>query len=66
MLAFDLYPRKCCLCGRKFEAGKDWVFRIEDKKGPCKWFCSWKCLRLYRADHKERRRNGKEGDYGCA
>lgn len=46
MIAFDLYPHKCHVCGKKFEAGVDYAYK-EGYKGHHKvmWFCSYHCMR---------------------
>lgn len=57
MIAFDLYPHKCHVCGKKFEAGSDWVYKDGYKRKKYKWFCSYHCSREY--ERKEAKKNGK-------
>ena len=46
MKAFDLYARKCHVCGKRFEGSKEWAYKKEKgrKKGYI-YFCLYKCLR---------------------
>lgn len=53
---FDLYPRKCATCGKPFEATQEYVYREGEKHKKVYWFCSWKCLRQFRATHRQRKR----------
>jgi ribosomal protein L24E len=46
--AFDLYPHKCRNCGKKFEAGSEYVYRTETRGDHFMWFCSWKCLQEWK------------------
>ena len=48
MIMLDLYPRKCAQCGKRFESSVEYVYRIGQNHGECKWFCGWKCLQEYR------------------
>lgn len=48
MKAFDLYPRKCKQCGKRFESCVEWAYKIERRKDWFWYFCSWKCLREYK------------------
>ena len=57
MIAFDLYPHKCNVCGKKFEAGTDWVFKEGRKRQKYIWFCSYHCLREHQ--RKEEKKHGK-------
>lgn len=51
MIAFDLYPRKCAVCGKRFEGSLGWAYkRSKGKKRGFVYFCSYKCLR---ADQKK-------------
>ena len=48
-LVFDLYERKCPVCGKTFEASIQHVYRIGDMtRGRVKWFCSWTCYRKFK------------------
>lgn len=58
MKAFDLYPHKCKTCGKKFEGGSQYAYKIEIRGSKYIWFCSWHCIREYRKTHKERRKVG--------
>ncbi|MBP5423873.1 MAG: hypothetical protein J6Y78_15660 [Paludibacteraceae bacterium] len=42
-----MHDRKCCICGKSFEATNDYVYkrRNKGKKETYSYFCSWKCLR---------------------
>lgn len=55
-LAFDLIPRKCKECGKSFEGGLDWAFKLGYDKKKAIWFCSWKCIQKYRSEHEIKRR----------
>ena len=58
--AFDLIPRKCEKCGKKFEASKDWAYKLPRRtRSTIPYFCSWKCLREYEKGN----RHGREGVY---
>ena len=48
MKAFDLYPHKCNICGKKFEAGSEYAYKKEVSHGRLAWFCSWHCLQEHR------------------
>lgn len=53
--AFDLYPRKCKQCGKKFEAGVDYAYKHKkDSKKEYWYFCSWHCLREYTKTHEKK------------
>lgn len=53
MIAFDLYPRKCKVCGKRFESGKDYAYKHRKKGKKEFWyFCSWKCLQAFREERK--------------
>ena len=43
-----LYPHKCHVCGKRFEARPEYVFKIGQYKKKTMWFCSWKCLQKHR------------------
>ena len=53
MKAFDLYPHTCKRCGKKFEAGLEYAYKIEVYHGRIIWFCSWHCLREYRKKNEK-------------
>lgn len=55
MIAFDLYPHRCKTCGKKFEAGGEYAYKTEQKKGRYIWFCSWHCLQKYRAEGERKK-----------
>ena len=56
MKAFDLYPRQCSKCGKKFESAKDYSYKVSRAHGHFIYFCSWHCLRAFQ--QKEGRRAG--------
>ena len=56
MKAFDLYKRKCKQCGKGFEGGVNYAYKIPYKGDLCWYFCSWHCIQAYRATHKDRRK----------
>ena len=45
MYAFDLRPRKCKQCGKKFEGTMEYAYKIGNDKKGYKWFCSYHCMR---------------------
>ena len=47
MKAFDLYKRKCPVCGKKFESGRKYAYKREHRHNNFYYFCSWHCLREY-------------------
>ena len=55
MIAFDLYPRKCAVCGKRFEAGCNYAYREGKLHKRCKYFCSWRCLRQYQQNKAKRK-----------
>ena len=60
MKAFDLYPHKCHICGKKFECGNDWVFKEGYRKQKYTWFCSYHCIREHQ--RKEADKRGKRSN----
>ena len=55
MKAFDLYPRKCAICGKRFESSAEYVYRDGNLHKRCKYFCSWRCLRQYQQNKSKRK-----------
>lgn len=47
MKAFDLYKRKCPVCGKRFECGTLYAYKRARRHNMFFYFCSWKCLRQY-------------------
>lgn len=49
MRAFDLYQRKCEVCGKRFESCVEYAYKVQKKKHKDRYyyFCSWRCLRQY-------------------
>ena len=49
MRAFDLYKRKCIVCGKPFESCREYAYKIRKKKHRDRfyYFCFWHCLRTY-------------------
>ena len=42
------WPRKCKVCGKRFESGKEYAYKHRKKGKKEFWyFCSWHCLREY-------------------
>lgn len=52
MILIDLYPHTCRQCGKKFEGGSEWAYKIPLGHRKAIWFCSWKCIQAYRKEHK--------------
>ena len=52
--SFDLFPRKCKTCGKRFEAGKEYVYKIGHDKKRYKWFCSYHCMREFQKGEDKR------------
>lgn len=45
---FDLYPHKCTICGKAFEAGLMYAYKRETRShGKIYWFCSYHCMREF-------------------
>lgn len=59
--AFELYPRKCKVCGKGFESCFDWVYKTRPTGKRWVWFCSWGCLRKYEKAHPKRVREKNRG-----
>ena len=55
LVAFDLYPRKCKECGKRFESCKEYAYKMEKRKGKKQYFyfCSWHCLRQFKQNHRK-------------
>lgn len=53
MSGFDLYPRRCSVCGKRFECRMEWAYKEKkkQKKEAFFWFCSYKCKREYERLH---------------
>ena len=47
MKAFDLYKRKCPVCGKRFESGVMYAYKREKRHNSYHYFCSWHCLRQF-------------------
>lgn len=54
MRAFDLYKRKCPVCGKRFESGKQYAYKREHRHNNFYYFCSWHCLREYEKKGSEK------------
>jgi hypothetical protein len=52
-IGFDLYPRKCYVCGKRFECRMAWAYKEKkkQKKEEYFWFCSYKCMREHQSLH---------------
>lgn len=50
---FDLYPRKCEVCGKRFEAKLDYVYKEGRLHKKNRYFCSWRCLRQWRQSKRK-------------
>ena len=59
MRAFDLYQRKCEVCGKRFESCVEYAYKVQKKKHKDRYyyFCSWRCLRQY---EKNKQVNGRK------
>ena len=57
MVQIGLYPHKCKLCGKKFEARSEYAYKLHRYKSSddFDWFCSYKCLREYETKHKRKK-----------
>ena len=42
-IGFNVIKRKCPICGKVFEATKEWAYKEDGK-----FFCIWSCLCAYR------------------
>ena len=66
MIQVGLYPHKCKMCGKRFEARKEYAYKLHRYKSSddYDWFCSYKCLRQYeRKKRSERHPTVREQDY---
>lgn len=54
MKAFDLYPRRCKQCGKRFESCVEWAYKIEKSTDRYWYFCTWKCLREYEKNWRKK------------
>jgi len=51
--------KKCPICGKSFNMmTREWAYKRSNKQGE-KFFCSWKCFRLYEEAPDGRRRRRK-------
>ena len=47
--------RKCKVCGKKFYASDEYVYKIrKSKMGSYYWFCSWGCMRKHEREKEEK------------
>ena len=54
--AFDLHPRKCKTCGKKFEARPEYAYKYSPSGEKFYWFCSYHCLQDYKREHKPKQK----------
>ena len=47
MRMFDLYPRVCKICGKRFESRVNYTYKVEHRKNAFYYFCSYHCFREY-------------------
>lgn len=47
---------KCPICGKLFCRTIEWAYKKTDEHAQSTYFCSWKCLRAYEAEHGEKKR----------
>lgn len=47
MRMFDLYPRVCKICGKRFESRVNYTYKVEYRKNAFYYFCSYHCFREY-------------------
>ena len=53
MIQVGLYPHKCKQCGKRFEARREYAYKLPKfhKTEEYYWFCSYKHLRQYEQEH---------------
>lgn len=44
-MLLDLYPHKCKECGKRFEASREYRYKICERH--MMWFCSYHCMRKH-------------------
>ena len=49
---FDLFPRTCAQCRKKFESRPEYAYKAERRKDRYYYFCSWRCLRQWQRTHR--------------
>lgn len=55
----EYFTRNCTVCGREIitHGAENWVYKVQPPKGRMKYFCSWKCMRKYEAEHQEEKKD---------
>ena len=53
--AFGYRKHKCYICGKAFEAKKDYVFKYGNEGHKMKYFCSWHCMRAHEKTIKRKK-----------
>ena len=53
MIQIGLYPHKCKQCGKRFEARREYAYKLPKfhRTDDYDWFCSYKHLRQYEQEH---------------
>lgn len=53
--ALGLITRKCAICGKEFDARKEYVYKKETKNKTIKWYCSYSCYRKAEKNDKSKK-----------